>query len=78
MADTVVWAFKELSELNNELGMVVCDEALAEKLIAKGDAENPQDGARYLTPIGGSKDLSEYKTKEIRATRRRKAEAEAE
>lgn len=51
MSSTTVWAFRPLPELKNQTGFVECDEALAKELIARGDAQDPRDGANALNEI---------------------------
>lgn len=49
--DAVVWAFKPIKELNNELGFVTCDEQVAADLIKNKKAEDPKIGALLLSEI---------------------------
>lgn len=50
--EKLVWSFAEVKELNNETGFVVCDATLAVELIKEGKAQDPLDGALYLSTIG--------------------------
>ena len=74
----VVWAYKPLKELDGICGMVVCEDDLAEKLLAAGKVQNPQDGAWHLTPIGEeatkevvAEEAEGYQTKEIKPAAKR-------
>jgi hypothetical protein len=73
---TCVWAFQPLRELNNELGYVECEEALAETLIKAGRAQDPRVGATALNYIDASlrepgERAQEYDDKEMTPKRPR-------
>ena len=63
MSEKTVWAYKPLKELNGETGFVSCDEKLADKLIASGDAQDPRIGASQMLHI----QHVEYSTKDLRS-----------
>ena len=48
---TLVWAYKRLPELNEQLGFAECDSELAEKLIKSGKAQDTKIGALHLKEI---------------------------
>lgn len=51
MAETLVWAYKPLTELKNQTGFVVCTDALAKKLIKSGAVQDTAVGALYFKEI---------------------------
>jgi hypothetical protein len=71
---TVIWAFKPLPELNHQTGMVECDEALAQQLIADGRAQDLSVGAFALKHVEDApppRDPHEYKTTALKPPRKR-------
>jgi hypothetical protein len=68
MTETMVWAFQPVPELGNELGFVACDHALADKLIASGDVQDPRVGALHfkeIEPTIKKKSVRQSKTRGI-------------
>jgi hypothetical protein len=51
MAETLVWAYKPLPELQNQTGFVACDDVLAQKLIKSGAVQDTAVGALYFKEI---------------------------
>ena len=68
MAETLVWAFQPLDELNGETGFVACEEELAKQLIADEKAQDPQHGALHLKEI----QYGEYQTKEMKPAKKKR------
>ena len=52
MEEKVVWAYAELSELNNQTGLVICPADVADKLLEADMVQNPQIGAHLFKLIG--------------------------
>lgn len=48
---TTVWAFQPLPELKGDTGFVACDDALAARLLAAGEVQDPRIGATALKEI---------------------------
>ena len=48
---SVVWAYQPIPELGNQLGFVSCTKAVADKLIAAGEAQDPRGGGNSLKHI---------------------------
>ncbi len=51
----LVWAFKRLEELNDEVGYVTCDDKMATKLLKSGKVQDLRAGANALKYIDYSK-----------------------
>lgn len=67
----VVWAYKQIEELQGKTGFVnVADKELAQKLLKKGEVQNPQIGAANLLKIERGKPKAE------KIVRRRKKKVE--
>lgn len=73
MSETLVWAFKPLPDLNNETGFVACDAALAAKLLASGDVQDPAIGAHHFNEIQTAS-VDTYESK-VMTSRKRTAKA---
>lgn len=71
MAETAVWAFKPIKELDGRTGVVAVDTKLAEKLIKDGKVQDPRVGAMHLKHIEAGTDAS-YETKDMAAAPKRK------
>lgn len=68
MSERLVWAFQPLKELNNQTGFVDCDEAIAEKLIESGKAQDPAIGAHHFKHIVKDEKAGQtYKTRTMQA-----------
>ena len=67
MAETLVWAFQPLEELNGETGFVACEEELAKELIAADKAQDPAHGALHLKEI----QYGDYQTKEMKPAKKK-------
>ena len=64
--ETLIWVHhKDVKEVNNQTGFVVCDIVVAKKLIKRGDAQYASDGANHL----------KYITDKPKATRKPAAKA---
>lgn len=50
-ARAVVWAFRQLPQLDHRCGFIECDEEMALSLIASGEAQDPRVGALHLREI---------------------------
>jgi hypothetical protein len=51
MAETLVWAYKPLPELQNQTGFVACADVLAQQLIKSGAVQDTAVGALYFKEI---------------------------
>ena len=47
----VVWAFKQLKELDNETGLIYCTPTVADKLLKANKVQDPKVGALSLKAI---------------------------
>lgn len=74
MSERLVWAYKPLRALNNETGLVACEDAIAAKLIAAGDVQDPAIGAHHFKEIQPADPVEEYDTK-VMAPRKRFSKA---
>jgi hypothetical protein len=68
MSEETVWAYKPLPELKNETGFVVCDGALAAKLIESGEVQDPRVGGWHLKEIEPAYDTKVMKAAKKKAT----------
>lgn len=75
MSETLVWAYKPLPDLNNETGFVACESALARKLIASGDVQDPAIGAHHFHEIQTAS-VDAYETKVMSPRKRAKTASE--
>ncbi len=69
MSEQLVWAYKPLPDLNNETGFVAVQDALAKKLIASGDVQDPAIGAHHFKEIQTAT-IEDYDTKVMSARKR--------
>ena len=67
MAETLVWAFQPLDELDGQTGFVACEEELAKELIAADKAQDPAHGALHLKEI----QHGDYQTKEMKPAKKK-------
>ena len=60
---TLVWAYKELEELENRTGFITCEGSLAKKLLREGRVQDPRIGASALKHIEYAKPVKTTKAK---------------
>lgn len=68
---TIVWAFQPLAQLDGRLGIVECDEELADELVERNLVQDPRIGALLLKPIQVEADAKAYSTRDLKASRKR-------
>jgi hypothetical protein len=91
MTEVWIWVHTPDARINGQTGFVVCDSAIAEKLLAEGKAQDPRVGAHHLKEITHGQvetrqetaeevltsDVGEYDTKVMTPKRGRPRKVEA-